>query len=240
MPSIREPRPQLIPVAQYVRMSTDYQRYSIENQSIANHAYAAQRGMEIVRTYSDSGRSGLTLRGRPSLKRLISDIQTNDVNFRAVLVYDVSRWGRFQDTDEGGSYEYACKRAGIPIHYCAELFENDEGLFTAVVKSLKRAMAAEYSRELSVKSFAGQARIFDLGFRTGSSPAHGTKRLLVDQTGRQKCILTAGQYKSLQSDRVITISGPPEEIRTVKWIASLAVSVAQPKAIGMLCRRKMT
>ncbi|MEO6246527.1 MAG: hypothetical protein ABIQ12_13930 [Opitutaceae bacterium] len=27
--------------------------------------------------------------------------------------YDVSRWGRFQDADESGYYEYICKRAGI-------------------------------------------------------------------------------------------------------------------------------
>jgi DNA invertase Pin-like site-specific DNA recombinase len=51
-------------VAQYVRMSTDNQKYSTENQSVVNHTYAACHGMEIVRTYADEGRSGLSIDGR--------------------------------------------------------------------------------------------------------------------------------------------------------------------------------
>jgi hypothetical protein len=31
-----------------------------------------------------------------------------------------SRWGRFQDADESAHYEFLCKSAGIPVHYCAE------------------------------------------------------------------------------------------------------------------------
>jgi hypothetical protein len=27
----------------------------------------------------------------------------------------LSRWGRFQDADEGANYEYICKRAGISV-----------------------------------------------------------------------------------------------------------------------------
>ena len=38
----------------------------------------------------------------------------------AILVYYVSRWGSFQDTDESAHYEFACKSAGVPVHYCAE------------------------------------------------------------------------------------------------------------------------
>ena len=145
----------LIRAAQYVRKSTDHQKYSIENQSVANQAYAAAHGMEIVRTYADAGRSGLTFGRRAAPKQLISDVQTARADFTVILVYDVSRWGRFQDADESGYYEYICKRASINIHYCAEQFDNDGSPFSAIVKSIKRAMAAEYSRELSVKSFVG-------------------------------------------------------------------------------------
>ena len=56
--------------AQYVRMSTDHQRYSIEDQSRVIADYAAARDYEIVRTYADAGRSGLNLKGRPALSRL--------------------------------------------------------------------------------------------------------------------------------------------------------------------------
>ncbi len=156
-----------IRAAQYLRKSTDHQRYSIENQSEANHCFATRCGMTIVRTYSDEGVSGLTFKRRDGLRRLIADVQSGNSDFSVILVYDVSRWGRFQDTDESAFYEHICKKAGYGVHYCAEPFENDGSAFAAIVKTIKRAMAGEYSRELSVKTFTGQLRVFGLA----SAPA---------------------------------------------------------------------
>ena len=141
--------------AQYVRMSTDHQKYSTENQATAMQQYAARRGIEIVRTYADEGKSGLRLDGRNALKQLIEDVQSRRADFETILVYDISRWGRFQDADESAYYEYICKRAGISVQYCAEQFENDGSPVSTIVKGVKRAMAGEYSRELSVKSSPG-------------------------------------------------------------------------------------
>jgi DNA invertase Pin-like site-specific DNA recombinase len=123
--------------------------------------------MRIIRTYRDSGKSGLTLAKRPALRSLLEDVENSQAGFSAVLVYDVSRWGRFQDADESAYYEYRCRRAQIVVHYCAESFVNDGSITAVLIKALKRAMAAEYSRELSVKVFAGQARLTELGFRQG-------------------------------------------------------------------------
>ncbi len=39
--------------AEYVRMSTEHQKYSIANQSAAIREYASQKGMQIVRTYTE-------------------------------------------------------------------------------------------------------------------------------------------------------------------------------------------
>src|SRR5271154_4393192 len=113
------------PVAQYVRMSTEHQQYSTENQSLAILQYAQAHNMEIVRTYSDHGKSGLSLTGRAGLRQLLLDVEQGDIDFTAVLVYDVSRWGRFQNPDQGASYEYSLTAANIMVHYCAEQFQND-------------------------------------------------------------------------------------------------------------------
>jgi DNA invertase Pin-like site-specific DNA recombinase len=86
--------------AQYVRMSTDYQRYSIANQAAVIAAYAQIHGLTVVRTYRDDGESGLKLKNRAGLIELLDDAQSGQADFRHILVYDVSRWGRFQDTDE--------------------------------------------------------------------------------------------------------------------------------------------
>ena len=150
--------------AQYVRMSTEHQRYSTENQADAILQYANERGYRIIHTYSDAGKSGLRLKGRAGLIQLIQDIETGQTEFKTVLVYDISRWGRFQDADESAYYEYICKRAGISVEYCAEQFENDGSPVSTIVKGVKRAMAGEYSRELSQKVFAGQCRLIELGY----------------------------------------------------------------------------
>jgi DNA invertase Pin-like site-specific DNA recombinase len=86
--------------AQYVRMSTEHQQYSPENQLEVILQYAASHGMEIVQAYSDHGRSGLNIAGREGCNRLMSNVENNQANCSALLVYDVSRWGRFQDVDE--------------------------------------------------------------------------------------------------------------------------------------------
>ena len=99
--------------AQYLRMSTDNQRYSLQNQSEAISIYAASRGFEIVETYVDAGKSGLTLKGRNGLKSLLSDVVSGKATFAALLVLDVSRWGRFQDTDQAAHYEFICREAGV-------------------------------------------------------------------------------------------------------------------------------
>ncbi len=45
--------------AHYVRMSTEHQQYSPENQLDVIRQYAASHQMEISKVYSDHGRSGL-------------------------------------------------------------------------------------------------------------------------------------------------------------------------------------
>lgn len=204
--------------AQYVRMSTEQQQYSTQNQFDKIREYAAQRNIEIVRTYADEGKSGLRIDGRQALQQLIEDVRSGKADYQIILVYDVSRWGRFLDADESAHYEYICRRAGIQVVYCAEQFENDGSPSSTIVKTVKRAMAGEYSRELSVKVFAGQCRLIELGFRQGGLAGYGLRRVLVDQFGSVKGQLAHGEYKSLQTDRVILQPGPDEEIAVVNQI----------------------
>src|SRR5437762_4223383 len=85
--------------AAYVRMSTEHEQYSTSNQMDVIKEYAKRRGLEIIKEYSDEGKSGLNIQGRDSLAQMIKDVQAG-VKFSSILVYDVSRWGRFQDADE--------------------------------------------------------------------------------------------------------------------------------------------
>ena len=180
--------------------------------------YATRRNMEIVTVYSDEGKSGLSIQGRASLAGMIADVENKRTNFSCILVYDVSRWGRFQDADESAYYEYLCKRAGIAVHYCAEQFENDGSNISSIFKSVKRGMAGEYSRELSAKVFRGACRLIQLGFKQGGTAGFGLRRMLVDHTGQKKGMLKMGEHKSIQTDRVILVPGPDEEVEIVRWV----------------------
>jgi DNA invertase Pin-like site-specific DNA recombinase len=132
-----------IRAAQYIRMSIEHQNFSPENQLNAIATYASLLNMEVVQTYSDLGKSGLKLANRPGLKALLQDEETRRSRFRVVLVYDVSRWDRFQDADESAYYEYVLKKAGVNVHYCAELFSNHGSLSSVLLKALKPTMAGE-------------------------------------------------------------------------------------------------
>jgi len=222
--------PKACKAAQYVRMSTDHQRYSTENQSDAIARYAEERGYQIIDTYTDAGKSGLRIEGRDGLTQLLEDIQAGKTDFKTVLVYDISRWGRFQDADESAYYEYICKRAGIAVEYCAEQFENDGSPVSTIVKGVKRAMAGEYSRELSQKVFAGQSRLIEMGYRQGGPPGFGLRRMLIDETGNQKGVLTRGEHKSIQTDRVTLVPGPDDEIAVVNQISRSFVDDNKPEA----------
>lgn len=216
--------------AMYVRMSTDHQKYSTENQADAILEYAARHNMEIVRTYTDGGKSGLSIEGRYALQELLEDVRTKKADYTVVLVLDVTRWGRFQDADQSAYYEYSCRKEGVAVEYVAEQFENDGSPVATIVKGVKRAMAGEYSRELSNKVFAGQCRLIELGYRQGGPAGFGLRRMLIDEHGTEKGLLKRGEHKSIQTDRVILVPGPDDEIQTVRRIYRYFVHDRMPES----------
>src|SRR3546814_11231030 len=68
-----------IPAAQYIRMSTEHQRYSPDNQKAAIASFADARGFEVVKTYLDAGKSGLSLARRDGLQQLLSDVISGEI-----------------------------------------------------------------------------------------------------------------------------------------------------------------
>ena len=135
-----------------MRTATEHHKYSTGTQSEKLRDYARKRGIVIIKTYSDVGKSGLSIFGRTGLQELLSDVDSGRADFNLILVYDISRWGRFQDPDEGAYYEDICKRADIEVTYCAEQCRDDSASVSTIVRAIKRSMADEYRREMSVKN----------------------------------------------------------------------------------------
>jgi DNA invertase Pin-like site-specific DNA recombinase len=209
--------------AVYLRVSTDHQRHSLLNQSRALNEYARRTGCTIVKRYVDEGKSGLNLNSRPALKRLLADMFDSTRKFDTVLVYNVSRWGRFQDLDEASHYEFLCQTAGIQLRYCEEDFPNDGCPANFVFKTIRRALAAEYSRHLSEEIFAAQRRGALLGYKMGGSVEFGLGRSLVSPRGQQILALGSGDRKILKDQRVIHILGPKKQVECVRQIFNHAL-----------------
>ncbi len=207
-----------IPAAQYLRMSTDKQEYSIDNQAAAIQRYADLHGFSIVKTYEDAGKSGLTIGNRNGLKALLTDILKGNATFTAILAYDISRWGRFQDADEAAHYEFICKSSGIRVHYCAEEFGFEDSMPNRLMKALKRTMAAEFSRELGERVFAGKKRLAEMGYHQAGTAGYGLRRVLVSADGHIKQELRKGESKSISTDRVVLRPGRASEQKWIRWI----------------------
>src|SRR5262245_10663640 len=133
-------------VALYLRRSTiDLQPDSLIAQEELLRRFAMEEDHEVVRVYSDSA-SGRRVDGRDAFQRLICDVKRAP-DFAAVLVRDVSRWSRAENTDEAGYYEFVCRTNGVQVIYVDESFGPDQSPYALLLKSVKRAMAAEFSLE---------------------------------------------------------------------------------------------
>jgi DNA invertase Pin-like site-specific DNA recombinase len=204
------------PAAQYVRMSTDQQSLSIEVQKVAIREYAREHGIEIVRTFEDYGKSGLSLEGRPAMQELLKIAGGKGCPFKLILVLDVSRWGRFQDPDEAGYHEFHCRRNGVKVLYVTHPTEIDSSPFSGLLKHYRRAAAADYSRDLGIKCRAGIVHVVKLGYAAGCLPCLGYRRRAVSSAGVSKGLLLPHERKPLLTDRVRWELGPPEEVAVVQ------------------------
>jgi len=213
-------------------MSTDHQQYSLHNQSEYIKDYAEKNNMEIAYTYDDAGKSGVSIIGRHSLQQLLSDVEQKKIDIQAVLFYDVSRFGRFQNSDEAAYYSFLFERNGVDLIYCSEpIPTKDFPLESSVILNIKRSSAAYHSRNLSEKVFIGQVNLIKLGYHQGGMAGYGLRRLLVDENGIAKEILGFRKRKSIQTDRVILIPGPKNEIKIVNSIYDLFIDDNMPEFI---------
>lgn len=205
-------------------MSTDNQRYSIGNQLTSIREYADRNQIELVKIYKDEGKSGLTIDARKALAELIGDIIAGRNDFNEILVYDVSRWGRFQDLDESAHYEFLCRRSGVRVTYCEDLFVNDGSPYSAIVKVLKRAQAADDSRIKGARVFATLCHLASNGLHPGGPAPYGFIRVAVDENRQRKQPLAPGTQRAIRADNVILMKGDKAEIRVVRRIFDLYVN----------------
>lgn len=206
-------------VAYYRHSAQDRQENSVEIQQDQVRQFARENDIEIVREFADRGKSGLSTEGRDGFNEMICDyVEGGKETFEFVLVLDVSRWGRYQDTDLSAYYTGLCAKHGKQVVFTSIGFGEQNDLLHGLHLSIERYRAASYSRELSTKVFKGCAKIASQGFRAGGMPPYGFHRLLLDEQRHPVQVLEKGQRKSIQNQRVTLAPGDPDEVAVVRRI----------------------
>ncbi|SIQ55575.1 Site-specific DNA recombinase [Chryseobacterium sp. RU37D] len=210
-------------VAYYRHSAEDKQENSIAIQRGHTQKFALEHQIEIIHEEMDEGKSGLVA-NRPGFERLFSNWIKNPEApaFDYILVYDVSRWGRFQDQDEAAYFSRICTQFGKKIIYVSLGFPNDENsLISGFGLMVERYMASEYSRQLSSKVFHGSVKVSQQGFSAGGTAVYGMIRELLDINKDHVRFLDIGEHKQISNERVVFAPKNDATTETVRNIFHL-------------------
>jgi DNA invertase Pin-like site-specific DNA recombinase len=205
-------------VAYYRHSARDRQENSVAIQQELVQKWAKDNGVEIIHEFSDRGKSGLTAEGRDEFNNMMDNWVKQRKDFDFVLCLDVSRWGRFQDIDLSATYSAECKKHGKQVIYTTLGMPRPDDPLYPVYVQFERFRAAQYSKELSAKVFHGCVKIAQQGYWAGGKAPYGFDRMLLDEARHRLHVLTHGQKKSIQNQRVTLTLGPEEQVATVRRI----------------------
>lgn len=210
-------------IAYYRHSAEDKQENSIPIQREHTLKFAKQHNIEIIHEEADEGKTGL-LANRPGFNNLFQNWIFNSIapQFDYVLVYDVSRWGRFQNQDEGAHYEFVAKERGKQVVFVSRGFpKEDQQLIAHLQTSIERYMAADYSRQLSSKVFYGCVKVSQDGYSSGGRPCYGMARLLLDANKQPVRVLKKGEHKQIANERITFVPLNDDTTNVVKEIFKL-------------------
>lgn len=219
-PNSSESEPTVRPraVAYYRHSAQDRQENSVLLQQEQVRQWAQQNDVDIIQEFVDRGKSGLTAKGRDGFTNMMDGWVKKRDDFQYVLCLDVSRWGRFQDIDLSATYSAECKKNGKQVVYTTIGKPREDDPLYPVYVQFERFRAAQYSKELSDRVFRGCIHIAKQGYWTGGEPPYGFHRLLLSETRQPVQVLSPGERKSIQNQRVTLAAGNDGQVKTIRRI----------------------
>ena len=213
-------------VAYYRHSAQDKQEYSVEIQQEHVRKFAADNNIEIIKEFADRGVTGVVIDDRDAFNEMMKDYiyGTKRKGLDYVLVFDVSRWGRFQKDDEAAHYSYECSSRGIAVIFSTMGFPKENDLFYNVYLNFERWRAARYSQELSEKVWKGCSKIASYGYWAGGMAPYGMHRLLLDEQKKPVRVLNLGEHKAIHNQRTTLVPGDDHEVDTIREIFKLFIN----------------
>jgi DNA invertase Pin-like site-specific DNA recombinase len=228
-------------IAYYRHSAEDKQENSVAIQRDHAQKFARENNMEIIHEEADEGKSGLSAE-RAGFQKILLNWVFNDnaPAFDYILVYDVSRWGRFQNPDEAAMYQYQCTKRGKKIIFVDKgIPREDQALINHLQTSIERYMAADYSRQLSGKVFFGSAKVSEQGYSAGGVACYGMARLLLDANKQPIRTLKLGEHKQISNERVIFTPLNDATTQTVQDIFDLCANQSKtPDDIALILNQR--
>ncbi len=164
----------------YLRRSTDKQEQSLEDQKREIISFAQREGFELTEWYADDAISGAFSENRSQFQELIRVAQAKNREFDFIIVYDVARFSRGDNT-EVGHYLYLLRKAGVDVLYVKENLKGDDA--DEILRPIFQFNANLYLKSLSRDTIRGQVTSAREGRFLGGPISYGYKRV-INETGK--------------------------------------------------------
>lgn len=191
-------------VAYYRHSAEDKQENSVSIQREQVERFAEREQVQILEHFQDEGISGLTAH-RPGFQEMFSKWVTGpdaqQVDY--IIVYDASRFGRFQEMSEVWRWLGLCNERGIKLATVTRgLPKNETSVIDSFIITLDFSMSGEFSKVLSDKVAYGSMKVAEQGYSAGGTAPYGYVRVLLSEQRERLGILQQGEHKIISNQRV--------------------------------------
>lgn len=190
----------------YLRKSTDIQEASLEQQKEKIIQFAKEHSIAVIEFFAEEA-CGENVEARPQFRRMIECCKS-EVVFQYVLVYDISRWGRFENPKESVYWEVEIEKAGRKLVFISEGFK-DDSIGTSITNFVKSAEASEYLKNVRRQTKRGMIYNAQQGFWMGGRPPYGYSRAIVENC-RVVAILPEGKQKGIKGQKIKLVVNKPQ------------------------------
>jgi site-specific DNA recombinase len=197
----------------YLRKSTDLQETSLEQQKEKVLEFAREHSVRVIEIFAEEA-CGENVEGRPEFRKMIECCKSNE-DFQYVFVYDISRWGRFENPKEAVYWEVEVERAGRKVVFISEGFKEDN-IGTSISNFVKSAEASEYLKNIRRQTVRGMMYHANKGFWMGGRPPYGYDRAIIED-GKVIEVLKEGKQKNIKDQKIKLVINE-EQTKAVKTI----------------------
>lgn len=175
--------------------------------------FAKEHSVRVVEFFAEEA-CGENVENRPQFQKMIECCKSSE-DFQYVFVYDISRWGRFENPKEAVYWDVEVEKAGRKVVFISEGFKEDN-IGTSISNFVKSAEASEYLKNIRRQTTRGMIYNANKGFWMGGRPPYGYNRAIVEN-GKIAEVLPEGKQKNIKDQKIKLVinKAQAKAIRTI-------------------------